>query len=293
MSEKTDLKKGYKVFHSPCEQTGICLSVVLVRPENGANIGSIARAMANFGVKSSLKIVGRNAEIIDAQSYRLAVHAEDILRGAEFFESLPALFGAKPRSIRLAATARIASAHRAHPTRVDQAIPQIVEMAQAEQIDEVFFVFGCESDGLTNDEVAACDRVVTIASASDYRSLNLAQAVVVFLYEWNRAWLREAEKPDGALATSRGQKQKLISHFIKLAEEVGFILPDDPFKMRPRLEMILAALPPHVPEVRTLHGLLDQISRSLKKGVPDIKGRYRSHWKKDEPGLISPEDRLD
>lgn len=288
MSEKSDLKKGYQVFHSPCEQNGPRLSIVLVRPENGANIGSIARAMANFGVKSKLKIVGRDASIIDAQSYRLAVHAETILKEAEFFPDLPTLFGSKKAAIRLAATARIASAHRAHPARVDEAIGQVVQRFHAEALEDVYLVFGCESDGLSNDEVAACDAVVTVPSAAEYRSLNLAQAVVVFLYEWNRAWILDAqatkEKPEG---TSRGQKQKLISHFLKLAEEVGFILPDDPFKMRPRLQAILDCFPPHLPEVRTLHGLLDQISRSLKKGEPDIKGRFRSHWKKGDPGLIS------
>ena len=94
------------------------------------------------------------------------------------------------------------------------------------------------------------------------------------------------------MSPSRGQKQKLIAHFVRLAEEVGFVLPGDPFKMRPRLEKILSALPPYLPEVKTLHGLFDQISRSVKKGSPDVRGRYRQHWESADAGLISPKEPL-
>jgi tRNA C32,U32 (ribose-2'-O)-methylase TrmJ len=72
------------------------------------------------------------------------------------------------------------------------------------------------------------------------------------------------------------QKGRLISHLVEVAEQVGFILPDDPHKMRPRLEQILlGVLPNHIEDVKTLHGLLDQIARSVKKGGPDFKGRFR------------------
>ncbi len=289
MSEKKDLKESYEVIHSPCAQNEISVSVVLVRPENGANVGSIARAMANFGVKSALTIVGSPPSIIDCESRRLAVHAGAILDNATFFKNLDQVFGGRSKILRLAATARIASSNRAHPLRVEQAIARAVEKAHAGELEEVFLVFGCESDGLSNDEVAACDLVASIPSSQQYRSINLAQAVVIFLYEWNRSWLLEAEKP---VTVSRGQKQKLIAHFLILAEEVGFVLPGDPFKMRPRLESILSALPPHVPEVRTLHGLLDQISRSLKKGAPDVKGRFRHYWKNEDNELISGQEPL-
>ncbi len=295
MSEKSDLKKGYGVFHSPCAQKRTNVTVVLVRPEYGGNIGSIARAMANFGITSPLRIVARSPEVIDAECRKMAVHAGNIIDGAAFHPSLEDLFApfAGKKILRVAATARIASATRAHPQRVDELMPVLWDKVQAQELEEIFFVFGCEADGLSNEEVAACDQVVTIPSVPEYRSLNLSQAVMVFLYEWNRAQLVEAERP---VATSRSQKQKLIAHFLSLAEEVGFVLPGDPFKMRPRLETILSTLPPFLPEVKTLHGLLDQISRSLKKGAPDVRGRYRRYWENppgaQDGGLISPEEPL-
>ncbi len=83
-------------------------------------------------------------------------------------------------------------------------------------------VFGPESDGLTNEEVELADWVVTIPSTGDYRSLNLAQAVLIFCYELNHNLMKEWQTPQ---SVKPSQRQKLILHFIKMAEEVGFILP--------------------------------------------------------------------
>ena len=73
------------------------------------------------------------------------------------------------------------------------------------------------------------------------------------------------------------QKDRLAEHLIRLAEAVGFVLPGDPKKMRPRLEEIFSHLPNHIKDVKTLHGLIDQTIRSVHKGEADFKGIYR-HW---------------
>ena len=70
-------------------------------------------------------------------------------------------------------------------------------------------------------------------------------------------------------------KEKLVRHLLQVCVEVGFILPNDPFKMRPRLEEIFSQLPNHLKDTKTLHGLLDQVRRSVRKGHADFKGRYR------------------
>ena len=91
------------------------------------------------------------------------------------------------------------------------------------------------------------------------------------------ALLDEWEEPKLSKPNSRA---KLVNHMLQIAEDVGFVLPGDPFKMRPRLEEIFSQLPNHIKEMKTLHGLLDQIGRTVKRGVPDIKGRYRVQMEK-------------
>ena len=263
----------YKVFHSTCGEFRKRLHIVLVRPEQGGNVGSVARAMANMGIDGGLRIVGTPA-ILNDEARKMAVHAQSGLDAIRFFPTLAAALAdiQSPALLSLAATARVGSASRPHPLWVRPAMERAITKLRHGEASDLAFVFGCESDGLRNEEVAACDWVVTIPSTDDYRSLNLAQAVLVFSYE---AQLNLAREWETFQSSRPSQKERLIAHLLQLAEEVGFVLPEDPFKMRPRLEEIFSQLPSHVKEVKTLHGLLDQVIRTVRKGRVDLKGRYK------------------
>lgn len=264
-----------EVVHSACGLFRDHIHVVLVRPEYGGNVGSTARAIANMGIRGPLRIVG-TPQILDASAWRMAKHAKNRLDSALWFNSIQDAVPRGPKTLILASTARIGSANRPHPLAVQDAIPKAMTKLVTEEVEDVYLVFGPESDGLNNAEVEHCDWVVTIPSAPEYRSLNLAQAVLVFSYEVNRFF---ASSLPSFQVTGRSQRERLIAHFLGLAEAVGFVLPDDPYKMRPRLEEILQQLPPYINEVNTLHGLLDQAIRSVRAGQPDYKGRYRHRMK--------------
>ena len=141
-------------------------------------------------------------------------------------------------------------------------------------ISDVLLVFGPEDSGLSNPEVALCDTVVTIPTSESFLSLNLAQAVMVTAYEVHMALRTLEAQPSREEKVRPGQKERIIHHLIQVAYEVGFILPGDPFKMQSRLEQLLADVPPCLQEARLIHGFMDQISRSMKKGQPDFRGRY-------------------
>ncbi len=245
-----------------------------MRPEYSGNIGSAARAVANMGLKGSFRIVG-SPSLIDAGAWRLAKHARPRLENALFFNTLAEAIPNSGKPLLLAATARVGSANRPHPVQVSVAMERALNKLKAGEVSDIFFVFGPEADGLSNEEIDLCDWVVTIPSSDEYRSLNLAQAVLIFTYEMNRHF---TQAPEERSPTGRSQRDRLIAHFLGLAEQVGFVLPGDPHKMRPRLEEILSQLPPYLEEVNTLHGLLDQAIRSVRVGQPDIKGRYRQKW---------------
>jgi len=263
------MRNPYKVFHSLGESLREKINVVLVRPEESGNVGSVARALANMGIHGAFRIVG-DSEIVDERSHRLAKHASQRLNEIVFYGNLKEAI--KGSSLTLAATARIGSSSRPHPLLARDAIQRALVKLGNGEIENMNLVFGPESDGLRNEEVEWCDWVVTIPSSAEYRSLNLAHAVMVFAYEINLAL---TERWAVFQSVRPSQKEKLISHLLRLAEEVGFILPGDPFKMRPRLEEIFSHLPSHIREVKTLHGLIDQTLRSVRKGQIDMKGRYR------------------
>src|ERR1041384_6842088 len=62
------------------------IRIVLVRPKGSGNIGSVARAMKNFGVRDFAIVGGGRTESILARS--MAAHARDVLKSARRFAAL-------------------------------------------------------------------------------------------------------------------------------------------------------------------------------------------------------------
>ena len=268
------MKAPGKSFHSSCEDLRNNLHVVLVRPEYGGNIGAAARALENMGILGSFRLVTAAEKLNVSEVRKMAKHAHFRVSESLLFSSLKEALSFPPESqtLILGASARVGSSHRPHPQLVRPAIRSAVDKLRQKEITDLILVFGPESDGLSNEEIDLCDWLVTIPSHPRYRSLNLAQSVMVFSHEVNENLM----DPVLSIDTGRpNQKGKIIQHLIQLAEQSGFILPGDPLKMKPRLEEIFNRLPPYLPEASTLHGLMDQVSRSMKKGEPDFKGRYK------------------
>ncbi|MCB9253109.1 MAG: RNA methyltransferase [Bdellovibrionaceae bacterium] len=262
----------YKVFHSPCEFLRNQIHLVLVRPEEPGNLGAALRARANMGIRGRVFVVGQNEAFLTGEAEKFAMHAKEDLKQVKFSPDLASVLESAPQRLALAATARIGSSKRPHPLWVDSAMERAVSRLRDGSYRELFLVFGSEGSGLDNADLSLCDWVVTIPSVEQYRSLNLAQAILVFLYEANRQLLA---RPAEFSAPKMGQRDRLVAHLLQIAKDSGFILPGDPHKMRAKLETIFAALPPHLPEAQTLHGLLEQISRNLSPGDIQYKGRYK------------------
>src|SRR5258705_9425554 len=152
--------------------------VVRVEPQLGQNIGTVARAMANFGLLR-LRLVRPRDGWPNIQAQRAAAGADAVLEGAQLFDTLEAAVA--DCHVVLATTAR---AHdQAKPVLApDEAAREMVPRVAAGE--NVAVLFGRERWGLENDEVALADRIVTLPVNPAFASLNLAQAVAVLAYEW-------------------------------------------------------------------------------------------------------------
>lgn len=263
-----------KIFHSFHPESRNHVHVILVRPENSQNVGAVARALANMGLNGSMMIIG-DSSVIDSSSLKLAKHAAPRLNAAIFFPTLREALATFKRDLKplvLAATARTGSPHRPHPLPIHRAVTEAVARLTSGLNSDLVYVFGPESDGLVNDEVLECDWVVTIPTSEEYRSLNLAQAVLIFAYETNLCLMEEKQDSEKA---SEAERIRLVGRLVGFAETVGFVLPGDPLKMKPRLEKIFSSLPADPRSVRTIYGLVEQSLRSMGKGAVDYKGRFR------------------
>ncbi len=156
------------------------LRVILVEPENAINVGSIARAMKNFGF-DGLYLVNPMFESFD-RAYAAAMRARDVLEAARVVTSLEEAF--EGADVVVGTTAKPGP-----PGSILRQVIPLRQYAQSLRWDaEYALIFGRESTGLTNEELAKCDVIVTIPTSAEYPTLNLANAVAVVLYEFRMAF---------------------------------------------------------------------------------------------------------
>jgi tRNA/rRNA methyltransferase len=237
-------------------------AVVLVEPQLGENIGAAARAMANFGL-ARLRLVRPRQAWPNDKARMMAAGADRILGRAMLFDTLEAAIA--DCSFVLATTARV------H----DQAKPVIGPAEAAAQMapriaagETVAVVFGRERNGLENDEVALADRIVTMPVNPAFASLNLAQAVVIVLYEWFK--LASGEKLPFAMPqkSAPAPKEQLLAFFASLERELErvefFRPPDKRDTMQINLRNIFSRMQPTQQDIQTLHGVIMAIAEGRK-----------------------------
>lgn len=145
--------------------------VVLVRPQGAANLGAVARALKNFGLRRLTLVDSQIGSWVDAR--RMAVHAGDVLDAARACASLDEAI-AEARWVVATTDAPPAGARVLTPR-------QLAEESRVRGAPTI--LFGGEQHGLEPGELRRCQAVATIPVAPQQTSLNLAQAVCVFAAE--------------------------------------------------------------------------------------------------------------
>jgi tRNA/rRNA methyltransferase len=228
--------------------------VVLVEPQLGENIGTAARAMANFGL-TRLRLVRPRDAWPNVHARRAASGADTVLDDAALFDTLAAALA--DCSFVLATTAR------AH----DQAKPVIGPAEAAAQMaprlaggETVAVVFGRERWGLENDEVGLADRIVTFPINPAFASVNLAQAVLIVAYEWFKhagAGTLPFAMPQRSAAAGKEQLFAFFATLERELEKVEFFRPPEKRDtMTINLRNIFARMEPSQQDVQTLHGVV-------------------------------------
>ena len=186
--------------------------IVLVEPSLPENVGAVARAMNNMGIRR-LRLVNP-CDHLSEGALSLAAHSQDILQDATRHVSLEEAV-ADARFV-LGTTARLRERF-AEP--VD--LPKVADCLPSGE-GLVALVFGRESSGLTNHELACCHRHIRIPTFGETPSLNLAQAVIVVLYELSRGQSLESASNNDSLA-SAGDLNGLKEHLFQVLKAVGFL----------------------------------------------------------------------
>ncbi|MEF2145676.1 MAG: RNA methyltransferase [Desulfovibrionaceae bacterium] len=198
--------------------------VVLFRPKYPENIGSVARACLNMGA-SDLVLVDPIRFEMDKALPLATAHAKDILEQARVVGTLAeALEGCQAA---YGATARTGGWRKGimSPSTVAGVVGE-----RLRQGARTALVFGPEDKGLTNAETSLCTALVTIPVNFQGTSLNLAQAVVILLYECFKEALERPFEPAGQ-PTERGctvgERETLHAEMRQALLDVDFLREAD------------------------------------------------------------------
>lgn len=230
---------------------------ILMNTSHPGNVGAAARAMKVMGFDDLVLVRPRFADVlVQEETLAFASGALDVLEKARIVDSLAEAGEGVQTLIGTAMTPR----DFGPPCHAPRAL--FPELAAGG--DRVGFVFGSERFGLANEDVYRCHSVVSIPTASDYGSLNLAQAVQILAYEWRQAlggFEVAARTKAPELADARAV-QGLLMHWEQALVDIGFLDPAAPKKLMPRLNQLFNRAGLQAEEVHILRG----IARAMQEG---------------------------
>lgn len=176
--------------------------VVLYRPRDVRNIGSVVRAMLNTGL-ARLRLVAPPA-FAPEDVLGIAHRSEGVLARVEIFDTLDAALADATFVLGTSARAR-----GEQPLRSD--VRQLAhELRARAERETVALLFGPEDNGLDNAALDRCHTVLRLPINPAYPSLNLAQAVFVVCYE---LWMAGEPSPNEQQAVQHASSGQLETLF--------------------------------------------------------------------------------
>jgi tRNA/rRNA methyltransferase len=272
------LRHGVRRAHIQGEAfaaVGEAPSVILMAPQLADNIGMVARAMGNFGL-DDLRLVAPRDGWPNERARFAASGANYIIDSAQAYDA------------RAEAVADFnwigATTARQRDLRKPIMTPAEAAAEMRSRIDSgqrCALMFGGESSGLDNDDIADADAMIMIPVNSRFASLNLAQATLLIGYEWLKTGedatlgrVTTYEKPvEPGLYLGQDQpadKQAVLGFFEHLERELenaGFFGSSHkrPTVVR-NLRTMFTRMGPTDQEVRALRGIVATLVGSKRSG---------------------------
>ncbi|GAA4179628.1 RNA methyltransferase [Shinella granuli] len=244
-------------------------AIILVHPQLGENIGMVARAMANFGL-AELRLVNPRDGWPSEKAISAASKADHVIEAAKVYPSLEAAVA--DLEFVYATTARDRYGYKEVRSPVVAADDLRVRFRAGQKTG---ILFGRERTGLTNEEIALADELVTFPVNPAFASLNLAQAVLLMSYEWMKSGLASVEDtPFDALPQRPAKKEELqglFDHVEETLEARGYFRPAEKKpKLVENLRAILTRPSFTGTEIQVLRGIiscLDRFTRESPRGA--------------------------
>jgi tRNA/rRNA methyltransferase len=148
--------------------------IILFEPQLEENIGAVARAMLNFNFHN-IRIIKKGWKPTKV-SFKNSAKADEILKKAEVFKNLEDAINDLHYVF--------ATSNRKRDLNTDVInLKQGIKIISNYKNYKIGILFGPERSGLTNEHIALCDKIIEIPLNKNFKSLNLAQSVLLVAYE--------------------------------------------------------------------------------------------------------------
>lgn len=228
------------------------IRIVLVEPREAGNVGAAARVMKNFGF-TDMWIAGEHPKLEPLAGW-WASGADDVVAAAHRVPSL--YYAIRDAHVTVATTS--ARGRAATITLTPESLGHLLATLREDQT--MALIFGREDSGLTADELARCQRIVTIPTNPEFPTMNLAQAIGVLCYELSS--IRQPtvirDRPPAAMI------ERLHERAQALLAEVGFLHENNPDRIYDDLRAMVARADLDARDATIALGMIRQIEWKLR-----------------------------
>jgi tRNA/rRNA methyltransferase len=226
--------------------------VVLVRTHYAGNIGSAARAMANFGLRD-LVLVDPVADPAAHQARMLAAGGVEVLDGLRVVPTLDDTV-ADCGMVLATAGETLGTGRQTIVGGPAEVLPRFVTALAG---GPAAVVFGPEPHGLTTAEIVRCHGLLCLPTDPGYTSLNLALAVGLTLYELRRHAV--GAEPTARPPAPFADLDRAFGHLDRALRELRFLYGQNADQLMDGVRHLIGRALPTAQEVKMLHGLARQL----------------------------------
>jgi tRNA/rRNA methyltransferase len=232
-------------------------SIVLVRPQLPENIGMVARAMDNFGLKNLILVNPREIWPNDIAT-QSAANSKNIILKAKVFKSLSEALS--DFHFIVATSNRKRFLNKPHLSDMEKLFDQFPRDKRTA------FLFGPENSGLSNKDLILADLIFHINTAQSNTSLNLSHAVLLISFNWRNFFdLRKNKSKENSVFNNNTEKKDFVNFMSFLEKElndVGFLYPKNKSKiMFENIQSMFMRSSLNRTEIQTLWGMVKKLRK--------------------------------
>jgi len=267
----------WRILRAQTDKTFMKTRFILINTSHAGNVGAAARAMKVMGFTDLVLVAPRWDNVLRRdETIQRASGALDVLANARVVETLDEAIEGLHHLCATAMTPRDFGPPTLEPR------PHFAALA-AEHRDNtdfgVGFLFGSERFGMRNEDVYRCHTCLRIPTNPKFGSLNLGAAVQVLAYDWREAMgglatmgeagsapsghaaeISTALSADASLADAQ-QMAGLLEHWQQSLTDIGFLDPESPKKLMPRLNQLFNRANITQEEIHILRGIAKAMSK--------------------------------